>query len=103
MEDKKFKMIDESFICYNCGFEVKPLGYTARDHCPNCLHSLHLDIYPGDRKSTCHGHLIPTGIEKGKKTSFKILYKCEKCGYEIKNIDAMDDNMEMIIKLSVID
>ncbi len=101
MQDKKFKMIDESFICYNCGKEVHPLGYTARDHCPNCLHSLHLDINPGDRASNCKGHLIPIGIEKNKKRGYKILYKCDKCGIETKNVMATDDNMERIISISV--
>jgi predicted RNA-binding Zn-ribbon protein involved in translation (DUF1610 family) len=101
MQDKKFKMIDESFICYNCNKEVHPLGYTARDHCPNCLHSLHLDINPGDRASNCKGHLIPIGIEKNKKRGYKILYKCDKCGIETKNVMATDDNMEKIISISV--
>ena len=101
MQDKKFKMIDESFTCYNCGIEVLPLGYTARDHCPKCLHSIHLDINPGDRASNCKGHLIPIGIEKNKKRGYKILYKCDKCGMNTKNIMATDDNMEEIIKLSV--
>ena len=103
MQDKKFKMIDESFTCYNCGKEVKPLGYTARDHCPNCLHSLHLDINPGDRASDCKGHLIPIGIEKNKKRGYKILYKCDKCGINTKNVMATDDNMEQIISLSVVE
>ena len=103
MQDKKFKMIDEPFICYNCKKEVSPLGYTARDHCPNCLHSLHLDINPGDRASNCKGHLIPIGIEKNKKRGYKILYKCDKCGINTKNIMATDDNIEKIIELSVVE
>ena len=41
---KKFNMIDEDFICENCGNKVKKLGYTARDHCPYCLYSKHLEI-----------------------------------------------------------
>ena len=102
MQDKKFTMIDESFTCFNCKTEVKPLGYTARDHCPNCLYSLHLDINPGDRKSTCKGILKPVGIEKTKKDNYKILYKCEKCGYLTKNKAAIDDNINEIIDLSVI-
>lgn len=101
MQNKKFKMKDESFICYNCGKEVSPLGYTSRDHCPECLYSLHVDINPGDRASTCKGHLIPIGIEKNKKMGYKILYKCDKCGYKTKNIMASDDNMERIINISV--
>ena len=101
MEDKKFKMIDEEFVCLNCNFQVSPLGYTARDHCPNCLYSLHVDVNPGDRKETCHGFLKPISIEKNKKSDYKIIYKCIKCGKITKNIMANDDNMEKIIELSV--
>ena len=102
MEDKKFKMIDEGFNCLNCGKSVTPLGYTARDHCPNCLYSMHVDINPGDRKETCHGLLQPIGIEKSKKDKYKIIYKCTKCNKIIKNITAIDDNTDEIIKLSVV-
>ena len=40
----KFTMIDENFICEVCGKEVKKLGYTARNHCPHCLCSKHVDV-----------------------------------------------------------
>ena len=75
---KKFNMIDEEFICENCLNKVQKLGYTARDHCPFCLYSKHVDINPGDRLNECKGLLKPVGIEKFKST-FKILYKCTKC------------------------
>ena len=52
---KRFNMIDEDFTCSHCGEIVKKLNYTARNHCPNCLYSKHLDINPGDRLNTCHG------------------------------------------------
>ena len=97
---KKFNMIDESFICEKCGKEVTKLIYTARDHCPYCLYSKHVDINPGDRLNSCKGLLQPIGIEKFKNT-FKIIYKCEKCNQEHRNIMAIDDDMEIIIKLSV--
>lgn len=96
---KQFTMRDESFTCENCHKEVKPLGYTARDHCPYCLYSKHVDINPGDRQNSCKGLLKPTGIEKYKDT-YKILYKCEKCHKDHKNIAATDDNMEKIIEIS---
>ena len=99
---KKFIMKDENFICENCGKEIKKLGYTARDHCPFCLYSKHVDINPGDRLNTCMGLLKPIGIEKFKN-SFKILYKCERCNMLHKNIMANDDNMDLIIELSKID
>ena len=95
-------MIDEKFICENCKKEVSPLGYTARDHCPYCLYSKHVDILPGDRSNTCHGLLIPIGIEKYKDT-FKIIYKCDTCKQTHRNIMANDDNMDKIIELSSIE
>ena len=97
---KRFNMIDENFICENCNQEVKKLNYTARDHCPNCLYSKHLDINPGDRLNECQGLMKPIGIEKYKDT-YKIIYKCLKCSQIHKNIIANDDNMDLIISLSI--
>ena len=71
---KKFNMLDEQFICENCGKKVEKLNYTARDHCPYCLFSKHVDILPGDRKNQCHGLLEPIDVEKHKHT-YKITYK----------------------------
>ncbi|MBE6144672.1 MAG: RNHCP domain-containing protein [Firmicutes bacterium] len=97
---KKFTMRDEVFICENCGKEVDTLKYTARDHCPYCLYSKHVDINPGDRLNSCLGLLKPISIEKFKNT-YKIIYKCTKCNELHKNIIANDDNMNLIIELSI--
>ncbi len=97
---KRFNMIDEGFICENCGEEINPLKYTARDHCPNCLYSKHVDINPGDRLEECQGLLRPIGIEKGKKEDFRIIYECTKCHKIRKNIIAKDDNLDKIIEIS---
>lgn len=96
---KKFNMIDNEFICESCNKHIKPLNYTARDHCNYCLYSKHVDINPGDRKNECKGLLKPIGIEKFKDT-YKIIYKCMKCGCYHKNIIANDDNLNLIIELS---
>ncbi len=96
---KKFHMVDEDFICENCGSEVKKLNYTARDHCPYCLYSKHVDINPGDRANTCQGLLRPIDIEKFKDT-YKIIYQCDKCHQFHKNILAKDDNLDVVIALS---
>ena len=96
---KLFNELDEGFICENCKKEVKPLGYTSRDHCPYCLYSKHVDINPGDRNNICQGLLEPIGIEKYKDT-YKIIYKCKSCNKEHKNIMAKDDDMDKIIEIS---
>lgn len=96
---KKFNMIEEEFICENCNQLVKKLNYTARDHCPFCLYSKHVDIMPGDRKNPCKGLLKPIDIEKFKDT-YKIVYQCTKCKKNHKNIMAKDDNLDLIIQIS---
>lgn len=96
---KKFYMLDEEFICENCHKKVEKLNYTARDHCPYCLYSKHVDIFPGDRKNNCKGLLKPIDIEKYKNT-YKLIYKCSKCNKIHKNIVAIDDEFNKIIELS---
>lgn len=96
---KRFNMIDEEFICENCGKKVPPLEYSARDHCPFCLYSKHVDINPGDRENDCKGLMEPIGIEKYKDT-YKIIYKCTKCRKTHKNIAARDDDYNKIIEIS---
>ncbi|MCM1370838.1 MAG: RNHCP domain-containing protein [Clostridium sp.] len=96
---KIFTSNDNEFICEVCQKKVPKLNYSSRDHCNNCLYSKHVDIMPGDRMNKCRGVLKPIGIEKFKNT-FKIIYKCEKCGEIHKNIIANDDSMDKIIELS---
>lgn len=98
MERKKFKEIDEAFICDVCGYEVSKLKYSCRDHCPNCLSSKHVDVNPGDRLEKCQGILVPIAVDKFKDT-YKIIYKCSKCGKIRKNIMAGDDNFEKILSI----
>ena len=100
MESRNFIKIDEKFICENCGNEVEKLGYSCRNHCPNCLHSKHVDKNPGDREESCHGILEPISLEINGKKGNVIIFKCKKCGMIRKNKAADDDNMELIIQLS---
>lgn len=91
-------MINETFICDNCLKQVAKLNGSARDHCNYCLYSKHVDVFPGDRKNECMGLLKPIAVEKFKDT-YKIIYKCEKCGNLHKNIVANDDDFDEILKL----
>ena len=106
METKRFTKNDSGFICKNCGKEVLPLQSTSRNHCPFCLHSLHVDVLPGDRANTCCGILEPIGVEISSKKGYVIVHKCKKCG-EIRPNKAFPeakiqpDDINKLISLSV--
>ncbi len=97
---KNFTKRDESFICENCNREVTKLGYTSRDHCPYCLCSKHVDITPGDRANECKGILRPKQVILDSKKGYVIIYKCDKCKKEHRNKAAVDDDMDLLIKLT---
>lgn len=98
---KQFTKRDEEFVCENCGKKVSKLGYTSRDHCPHCLYSKHVDNMPGDREAECRGLLKPIQVELDSKKGYVIIYKCEKCGAIRKNKAAVDDDMDLLIQLTV--
>ena len=91
---------DNGFECVHCGKMVEPLGYTSRNHCPYCLHSLHVDIIPGDRKNTCRGVLTPIAVEPNTKKGYIIIFKCDKCGKISRNKSASDDDFDKLLEIS---
>ncbi len=100
---KPFIVINESFICQNCGNKNEKLEKSCRNHCQNCLFSLHIDENaPGDRASTCKSLMKPVSITKDGKKGWIISHKCTKCGKIIQNKAAEDDNFDKIIELSLI-
>jgi len=70
---------DEGFVCAHCGREVTAHGRTARNHCPHCLRSRHVDEVPGDRASTCSGVMDPVGVELAAGHPV-IRHRCRACG-----------------------
>lgn len=101
METKRFSKNDSGFICVHCGKQIPPLGYTSRNHCPHCLWSLHVDNNPGDRASECRAPLEPISAEPDPKKGFIIIHKCTKCGMLRRNKAASDDDIDLIIRLTV--
>ena len=94
-----FTKNDNGFVCLNCGKEIKPLGYTSRDHCTNCLCSIHIDVMPGDRANTCLGLLVPVNVETNSKKGYVINYKCNKCNQLHNNKAAEDDKFSTILSI----
>lgn len=84
-----------AFECVHCGVQVLPLSNgSVRNHCPACLHSLHLDVFPGDRASDCGGLLVPVSVEQHPKKGWMIAYRCAKCGHTGRNKAALDDPVQ---------
>ena len=75
---------DDTFTCKHCGRVIVPIGAGTqhRNHCPNCLTSLHLDDEPGDRAA------VPAGTHRGNdcvdgrggKYAVNTVYKFRQCG-----------------------
>ncbi|MBP2097320.1 RNHCP domain-containing protein [Enterococcus rivorum] len=71
------------FICNKCGAEVLALtNGSYRNHCPFCLHSVHVDVSPGDRTSHCLGLMSPTEYRYHTKKGYQIKHVCSVCGKE---------------------
>lgn len=105
MEQKLFQKNDSGFVCRNCGFEVLPLGYSSRNHCPKCLCSLHVDVNPGDRASDCGGIMDPISVETDAKKGYIIIHKCRKCGAIRRNRAANEakvqpDDIALLIRFT---
>ena len=94
---------DESFVCVACEARVPPHGRTARDHCPHCLASLHVDVVPGDRAADCGGVLRATHVEQ-RNGAWVLHYRCGRCGAARTNRALLDgetpDRWEVIVALS---
>lgn len=93
---KRFSRWVEDFICENCQQPVKGNGYT--NHCPHCLYSKHVDIYPGDRKATCQALMEPIAVEV-KGDQYILVHRCLKCQKIKRNKSAEQDHFEALLNV----
>ena len=93
----------DSFTCRVCGWPVvsQGAGSSHRNHCPNCLWSIHLDNEPGDRESDCRGRMEPIGVWVRKNGEWAILHRCMVCGKISSNRIAADDNPMRLMALAM--
>ena len=98
---------NQGFACVQCGADVPPLANgSVRNHCPACLHSLHVDVNPGDRAADCGGVLEPVAVEHSGKKGWIVVHRCRACGAERRNKAALDDpeapdDFDVIVELSM--
>lgn len=93
----------DGFTCKVCGWPVVPAGAGSshRNHCPNCLYSIHLDRCPGDRESDCHGRMEPVAVWVRKNGEWAIIHRCTRCGKLSSNRTAADDNPMKLMALAM--
>lgn len=86
---------NQPFSCAQCGTEVAPLvGGGYRNHCPACLHSLHVDVNPGDRAADCGGVMEPIAVEHAAKKGWVLVHRCLRCGAVRRNRAALSDPVQ---------
>jgi len=94
---------DAHFTCRHCGRLVTPegAGTRHRNHCPNCLTSLHVDDAPGDRASDCGGRMEPIAVWVKRGGEWAILHRCSRCGKISANRVAADDNPMKLMSIAM--
>jgi DNA-directed RNA polymerase subunit RPC12/RpoP len=93
----------DRFTCKVCGRPVVPESAASehRNHCPNCLSSLHVDQKPGDRASDCGGIMEPIGVWVRKNREWAIIHRCQRCGHLSSNRIAADDNPMKLMSIAL--
>jgi hypothetical protein len=96
---------DQAFRCRRCRqFIGAPIsGGRHRNHCPNCLFSLHVDLrHPGDRRSACESLMAPRGLIIRRNGEQMILHECLGCGKTQPTRVAADDNPVLLMRIEPI-
>jgi DNA-directed RNA polymerase subunit RPC12/RpoP len=90
------------FICAHCGAPVNTWapGTRQRNHCPYCLHSIHIDITPGDRRELCRGLMEPIGLWARSGGDMALLHRCKTCGALRSNRLAGDDDEDRLRQIA---
>ncbi len=99
----KTHVCHDNFICKVCGAAVFPEGAGSghRNHCPNCLSSLHVDDEPGDRAADCGGIMDPVAVWVRKNGEWAMIHRCRRCGRLSSNRIAADDNPIKLMSIAM--
>ncbi|MEU8734741.1 RNHCP domain-containing protein [Streptomyces tendae] len=95
---------NDDFRCVSCRLDVSldAPGTAHRNHCPNCLASLHVDRkIPGDRAADCRGRMEALGMSVRTDGEWMIIHQCASCGELSANRIAGDDNPLVLIRLAL--
>ena len=101
--DYRTRPCGDAFTCKACGRLVTPenAGSRHRNHCPNCLSSLHLDTEPGDRAAGCGGIMEPVAVWVRRGGEWAVIHRCRRCGALRSNRVAADDNPMKLMSIAM--
>ncbi|MGK5544063.1 RNHCP domain-containing protein [Streptomyces sp. URMC 127] len=92
------------FKCAGCRLDVSldAPGTGHRNHCPNCLVSLHVDArIPGDRAASCRGRMEAVSMSARPDGEWMLIHQCLRCGELSANRIAGDDNPLALVRLAL--
>ncbi|MEW2353128.1 RNHCP domain-containing protein [Spirillospora sp. NPDC029432] len=92
----------ETFRCVRCGLSVtahSPDG-ARRNHCPGCLHSLHVRDRDGG-PSECRSRMAPISIAVLRDGDWMIVHRCARCGVLTSSPISGDDNQLILMRMAV--
>ena len=92
------------FRCVSCRLDVSldAPGSAHRNHCPNCLTSLHVDRRtPGDRAADCRGRMEALSLTARPDGEWLIIHQCLTCSGLSVNRIAGDDNALVLMRLAL--
>jgi hypothetical protein len=92
------------FRCVGCRLDVSvdAPGTAHRNHCPQCLASLHVDRrIPGDRASECRGRMEALAVFTRPAGEWMIVHQCLSCTELSSNRIAGDDNAIALMRLAL--
>jgi len=75
-------------------------GTAHRNHCPQCLWSVHVDLRPGDRKSACGGGMEPIAVWVRPNEEWALVHRCGSCQAVRVNRIAGDDNPLVLMSIA---
>ena len=75
-------------------------GTAHRNHCPQCLWSVHRDERPGDRRAACGGGMEPIAVWVRPSGEWSLVHRCGTCRVARVNRVAGDDDPLVLMSLA---
>lgn len=75
-------------------------GTAHRNHCPQCLWSIHVDERPGDRRAACGGGMEPIAVWVRPNGEWALVHRCGTCHAVRVNRVAGDDSAHVLLHIA---